>query len=573
MNPNPKTPLHFRPWNSMLLAASGLLLLTACALGGGRSGGADGFVNAQSMPAGTIGLSAVKPTAKAPFGKDRSIGGAALKVAGMSAARGLGVSAPSTLVYDLGAQCRTFTARVGVDDESGPGGTATFKVLVDDRPLFDSGVLKTGTAKTVNVNVEGGETLKLVVEGGAGPEHHADWADAQLDGCVVYKGPTEVVPYGTGTLTVTGNYRSDDPDVPAIKISTTQPVVIQNCVLAGRGHLISTRKQGEFLTRSNVTVQNCRGYGLNPDVRMGVPGRFLHIQGPASLTVQNTFMKGTSGIYVQGGQDNPLSRLRIVRNRALNIDGRRSNGAGGWLTPGASDAQDKFFRVQFIQLNDVRGTPDAEITWNRVENEPGYSRVEDNISIYSSTGTPGHPIRIQHNLIRGAYAYPADLATYSGGGIITDGCLSRYVDIGNNTVLETSNHGIAIASGEAVAIHDNVVLGTGLLPGGGLAGGADNGIYVRWAGNCSQMGVNLSSNAVTGNTVGFGQPTPSNPDQRHDLYIASTGQGKPLAQQSGNTLISPTDQPITRSNTDIIQQAVMDWEGQLGANNVTVGAQ
>ncbi|GHF41100.1 hypothetical protein HNQ07_001518 [Deinococcus metalli] len=558
------------PHPALLAPGSALLLtLTACTLNGGRSGSADGFLTSQSMTAGTTVLSSVKPTGRATFGKDRSAGGAGLTVAGVAYPRGLGVSAPSTLEYNLGAQCRSFTAQVGIDDDSGASGAATFKVFVDGRPMFDSGSLRAGASKAVNVNVEGGETLQLVAEGAGGT--HADWADAKVDGCVVYQAPIEVMPYGSGTLTITGNYRSDALDVPAIKISTTQPVVIKNCVVAGRGHLISTRMNGEFTVGSNVTVQNCRGYGLNPDERMGVPGRFLHIQAPASLTVQNDFMKGTSGIYIQGGENGTLGRLSIVRNRALNIDGRRSDGKGGWLIPGPSDTQDKFFRVQFVQLNAVRSTPDAEIAWNRVENEPGYSRVEDNISIYESSGTPGHPIRIHHNLIRGAYAYPADLEGYSGGGIITDGCVSRHVDIGNNTVLETSNHGIAIANGEAVAIHDNRVLGTGLLPDGRHAGGADNGIYVRWARNCSQLGVNLNSNTVTGNTVGFGQPTPGRPDQRSDLYIATTSQGKPLAQQSGNTRIAPLDESITRSNPDIITQAVTDWEGLLGSNGVTVG--
>jgi hypothetical protein len=199
--------------------------------------------------------------------------------------------------------------------------------------------------------------------------------------------------------------------------------------------------------------------------------------------------------------------------------------------------------------------------------------VEDNINIYASSGTPGHPIRIHHNLIRGAYAYPPDREGYSGGGIITDGCVSRYVDIGNNTVLETSNHGIAMASGEAVAIHDNLVLGTGLLPDGRHAGGADNGIYARWSRGCSQLGVNLASNSVTGNTVGFGQPTPSRPDQRSDLYVEVNAQGRPVAQQSGNTRIAPLTEGITRGTPDIIDRAVSEWEGLLGSNDVVVGPQ
>lgn len=570
-----KTP--YPPYLSRLLATLGLTLvaLTACTLNASRAPvSADGFLKSQSLTAGANILSAVPPISqlgKSATGKDRSAAGAALKVGGVTYARGLGVAAPSTLVYDLGAQCRSFTARVGLDDDSGANGSATFRVLVDGRPLFDSGVVRAGTAKAVNVNVEGGETLKLVVEGGA--EAHADWADAKLQDCVVYQGPLEVTPYGSGTLTVTGNYRSDDPDVPAIKISTTQPVVIQNCVVAGRGDLISTRAENSLQPRTNVTVQNCRGYGLNPEKRMVNPGRFVHAQGAVSVTVANNFMKQTGGIYIQGGADNPLQHLQIVRNRALNIDGRRSDGQGGWLTPAAGDPQDRFYRVQFVQLNSVRSVPDAEIAWNRIENEPGHSRVEDNISIYTSSGTPGHPIRVHHNLIEGAYAYPADLEGYSGGGIITDGCLSRYVEIANNTVLNTSNHGIAIANGEHITIRDNRVLGTGLLPDGTRAGGADNGIYVRWAKNCSQQGVNLASNTVTGNTVGFGQPSSSDPDRRADVYVAKTAQGTSLAQQSGNTGVAPTDARITAGNPDIIGNAVNDWEGLLGSNKVVVGPQ
>ncbi|MFC3834264.1 NPCBM/NEW2 domain-containing protein [Deinococcus rufus] len=578
------TPLQLSPLLGRLLGVSALLSLTACTLGGGgRSSAPDAFLTSQSMKVGQNFLSAARPVSASngvgPIENDRSNGTAAandgqpLRVGGQTFARGLGVSAPSSVDYDLGAQCRAFTAQAGVDDESGSAGSATFRVFVDGRQVFDSGVVRAGRVRDVNVNVEGAERLRLVVDGARGDASHAVWGDAKLQDCVVYKAPIEVTPRGSGTLTITGNYRSDDPDVPAIKISTTQPVVIENCVVAGRGHLISTRKERAYTTRANVTVRNCRGYGLNPDIRMREPGRFIHLQGAARVDIRNNFLKQTGGIYLHGGADAPMQRLQIVRNRALNIDGRRSDGKGGWLSATGSDAQEPFVRVQFAQLNDVRGVADAEIAWNRVENEPGFSRVEDNISVYESTGVPGKPIRIHHNLIRGAYAYPATLTGYSGGGIITDGCLSRHVEITDNTVLQTSNHGIAIANGEHVVIRGNRVLGTGVLPDGRLAGGADSGIYVRWARNCSQAGVNLSTNVVADNTVGFGQPSASDPDRRADLYVAPNPQGRALAQQSGNTRVEPTDERITRSQPDIIENAVTEWEGLLGSNDVVVGPQ
>src|SRR5215210_714777 len=55
--------------------------------------------------------------------------------------------------------------------------------------------------------------------------------------------------------TYSGEWRNLDPDVPAVRIDTDEPVVIENAVIRSRGHLIVA--EGD----ANVTVRNSRGYG------------------------------------------------------------------------------------------------------------------------------------------------------------------------------------------------------------------------------------------------------------------------------------------------------------------------
>src|SRR5207248_1740713 len=165
------------------------------------------------------------------------------------------------------------------------------------------------------------------------------------------------------------------------------------------------------------------------------------------------------------GNHTSTNTIKIVGNTAKNIDGRKSNGAGGWLdynerTPKAGGAtQLGYDDRQFLQLDQVHAVAGIDISFNNVTNEPGKSRVEDNISIYKSSGTKASPILIHDNNINGAYTikpWQASYAdstytydwSYSGGGImlgdgkgslpISDpGCVKAYY----NTVTNTSNYG------------------------------------------------------------------------------------------------------------------------------------
>jgi alpha-galactosidase len=108
---------------------------------------------------------------------------APLSLRGTTYAKGLGMDAPSSVIYRLAQKCHTFTADVGVDDMAGAGGSVVFQVWSDGEKLFDSGIV-TGQAPVQNVNVslDGKRRLMLVVTNGGDGNglDRADWGSAQV---------------------------------------------------------------------------------------------------------------------------------------------------------------------------------------------------------------------------------------------------------------------------------------------------------------------------------------------------------------------------------------------------------
>jgi hypothetical protein len=268
----------------------------------------------------------------------------------------------------------------------------------------------------------------------------------------------------------TGTWTSDDVDVAAVTVRTTEPVELADCRITGRGVLVSAPLSG-----SDVTIRHCTASAIEPGVAGRSPGRFVKAYRPRSLRVEHNRLDGTAGVYVNGDAI-PGTRVVVRFNEAVNIDGRRSDGQGGW--------QREVDLVQFVQFDKVRACTGCEIAWNRVTNAPGSSRVEDNINLYLSSGTPGSPIRVTDNLIDGAW--PADPVSpeYSGGGIIVDGSrgddapVSAHVVVSGNTVVATTNYGIAVAAGRDVRVEGNRVVSSGLLPDGREVPAANVGAYV-----------------------------------------------------------------------------------------------
>lgn len=326
-----------------------------------------------------------------------------------------------------------------------------------------------------------------------------------------------------------GNWKSEDPNVAAVTVKTSEPVVLENCRTKSRGHGI---KAG---SRANLTVDGCIGLGLNPNVAGKSAGRFLAVEGFESLVARRNLFANTGGIYLYSwkpGQGSGV--ITITENYGINIDGRQSNGQNGF--------NGKFNWAQFVQLNGIKSNPKVEISWNKTLNEPRRSFTEDTVNLYESSGTASQKIDIHDNLFIGAYGIDPS-AAYSGGGIMLgDGCDSGYSQAVNNTVIETSNYGIAIANGNHQEIRNNVVLGTGQLSDGTLLDAeSDAGIYAR--NYCNDPNQDMTTNFSTGNIVGWGTPTSSASNARWDSAVS----GSVAPSNQSQTRIEPTSSAVSPS--------------------------
>ena len=357
------------------------------------------------------------------------------------------------------------------------------------------------------------------------------------------------------TLTISrgGTYSGGEHET--ITIKTSDPVIIENMTLRGARHLITSH-----YARANVTIRNVRGFGVNPNVAGKCTGRFASLEGFSNVVIENCTLENTAGIYLldYAGDRTSANTIKILRNRTKNIDGRRSDGKGGYLAGGESAAE----LVQFAQLDKVRGVRDAEVAWNEIINEPGKSRVEDVISIYLSSGTKDSFIAIHDNFLRGAY--PLDPATepFSGGGIMLGDGVSKdgpagdpaFVEAFDNQVLDTVNYGIAISAGHDCAIHHNRIVSAGLLADGRTNIAAQNvGAYI-WDSHKSGKG-RFYNNVGHDNLIGWKDKT----GVRNDWWGPHAS-----AWDNNEHWPSPLD-------VDVYEAEWQRWQAKLKEKGVTIG--
>lgn len=129
-----------------------------------------------------IGWSSIK--------KDKSVSGNAIRLTNVdnkevSYQKGIGTHATSNIIYDLtDIDASYFTSYIGVDRQMfGTVGSVEFKVLLDGKEVYNSGLMKSkDVQKYIEINIAGSKELKLVVtdgNNGIGSDH-ANWADAKL---------------------------------------------------------------------------------------------------------------------------------------------------------------------------------------------------------------------------------------------------------------------------------------------------------------------------------------------------------------------------------------------------------
>jgi beta-galactosidase GanA len=124
-----------------------------------------------------------------PVERDTSVGenqpgdGRPITIAGTTYAKGLGTNSVSDVQIYLGGRCSDFTATVGVDDETGSGGTVTFSVVADGTTLTTTGRLTgSGGSAAIHVPLDHAQVLDLVVgdAGDGNGSDHGDWATPTL---------------------------------------------------------------------------------------------------------------------------------------------------------------------------------------------------------------------------------------------------------------------------------------------------------------------------------------------------------------------------------------------------------
>ncbi len=106
-----------------------------------------------------------------------------LRIADTEYNYGLGVHAPSETMLSLEGRFLRFDAEVGVQWQDGGPGSVQFEVYVDEKKVFDSGLMTEHTpAKSVSVSLEDADELRLVVkDGGDGIMNDAaNWANPRL---------------------------------------------------------------------------------------------------------------------------------------------------------------------------------------------------------------------------------------------------------------------------------------------------------------------------------------------------------------------------------------------------------
>lgn len=119
-------------------------------------------------------------------GKQPAGDGTPIAFGGVTYAKGLGVHAPSEIVYHLGGRGNRFTALVGIDDFSkkqSASGATRATVRGDGRVLATTGVLTGASGPTaLDVDVTGVRLLHLVVEDANANSafDHTSWASARV---------------------------------------------------------------------------------------------------------------------------------------------------------------------------------------------------------------------------------------------------------------------------------------------------------------------------------------------------------------------------------------------------------
>jgi hypothetical protein len=109
-------------------------------------------------------------------GIDKNINGKTLSIHGKAYSQGIGVHAPSYIIFTLGGEVKRFSCLVGADSGGGGVNSVQFVVRGDGGKIFESKPMTTNDdALPLDLNVAGVRELSLIVN--PVDKNDWDWAD------------------------------------------------------------------------------------------------------------------------------------------------------------------------------------------------------------------------------------------------------------------------------------------------------------------------------------------------------------------------------------------------------------
>jgi len=326
----------------------------------------------------------------------------------------------------------------------------------------------------------------------------------------------------------------------AVTIATAEPVRITDSTIKGTGRLITNS-----VPHAKLTLTNSRLSGVYPGGSGAWADYALWLDGFDEAVIEHNLIEHKGGIKLNTWSGYASSHPVLVRyNRAIDIDGRKTDGAGGYYGHTIT---------QFLQFDSVRNAPGIEIAWNEVQNRPDESAVEDNINLFDSAGTASSPIDIHDNYIKGAYPPRPDTDTkYSGGGIVLGDGGGAWQTARNNQVVSSANYGFAIAGGTNLVLDNNRAVTAGVLPDDRTMD-TNVGVVV-W----NQYSAAFGNDVAEGNVVGWWK---ARSGSRNDWWLPDCSGTCSNTRLNANAPVTLTDEAAE----DTI------WQTKLRDAGVTVG--
>jgi hypothetical protein len=380
---------------------------------------------------------------------------------------------------------------------------------------------------------------------------------------------TTTVPSCSGPITITsggtytGCWVSNDSNTYAVTIATSAPVTITGSTIKGSAY----RLVGNVVNNVKLTATNNFFYGLYPGGTGIAGGYAIYLIGFDYADIEHNYVEQKGGFKLGNWSGASVTHPVTVKyNRAKNIDGRLTDGTGGY--------NGSIEKTQFLAFDNVSNAPGVEIAWNEVHNDPFNSGVEDNINTFNSSGTQASLIDIHDNFIDGAYPQdPANTASYTGGGILLGDYGGNYEAAHDNQVIRTTNYGIGIVGGPSgssnpgssnLALYNNRVITSGLLPDGTPIPSVNCGMAV-WG----DADVSFVNDSAHDNLIGWWKP--SSPG-RNDWWIpAAVGSPRSNTSLHGSTSNAEWQGEGGLVTRDDEANEVTLWNEKLASNGITVG--